>query len=265
MVTFSGTISTNNGVVKDKKGGKGTIATKQSRDKNVLTKAKKKEFENMIKDQVPKEALQKDNIFSKITKGIASLVPSGGGGSNRNVTIPNQDLYDKPFTIDGIKGFTLDSGPFGLGTSLYGPKHMLPEFLQQNEGALLQSALNARRYGDGNISVGDFDNQGNPIGGVITLDNYNPPSTAQEFMDNIYQNPNNMVEGMITDNPYFNIMRGLGYAGTDEESGLYKTGVTSALRNRGNEGFFKNVQALMGIAPYNRNQAIEQKIKELNL
>ena len=44
-------------------------------------------------------------------------------------------------------------------------------------------------------------------------------------------------------------MRGLGYAGTDEGSGLSKTGVTSALRNRGNEGFFNNVQALMGIAP----------------
>ena len=126
---------------------------------------------------------------------------------------------------------------------------MLPEFLQQDQGALLQSALNAQRYGDGNISIGDVDNQGNRIGGVITLDGYNPPSTAQEFIDNIYQNPNNMVEGMITNNPYFNIMRGLGYAGTDEGSGLYKTGVTSALRNRGNEGFFNNVQALMGIAP----------------
>ena len=241
MVQFSGTISTKGGIM----GKNGTIATKEARDKKKLTKDKKKEFENMIKDQVPKEALQKDNIFSKITKGIGSLIPSGGGGGDRNVTIPNQDLYDKPFTIDGIKGFTLNKGPFGLGTSLYGPKHKLPEFLQQDEGALLQSALNAQRYGDGNISVGDFDNQGNRIGGVITLDDYKPKVTAQEFIDNIYQNPNNMVEGIIMDNPYFNIVRGLGYAGVDKNSGLFNTGVASALRNRGNEGFFRNVQSLM--------------------
>ena len=44
MVTFSGTISTKDGVVKDKKGGKGTIATKKTRDKNILTKDKKKEL-----------------------------------------------------------------------------------------------------------------------------------------------------------------------------------------------------------------------------
>ena len=63
MVTFSGTISTKDGVVKDKKGGKGTIATKKTRDKNILTKDKKKEFASMMQDQVPKEALQKENIF----------------------------------------------------------------------------------------------------------------------------------------------------------------------------------------------------------
>ena len=242
MVTFGSKISTEGGIT----GKGGTIATKEARKKD---EAKKKDKELANLPQYEKELPPKQNIFSKITKGIASLVPSGGGGGDRNVTIPNQDLYNKEFKIGDVGGFTLDSGPFGLGTSLYGPKHMLPEFLQQDQGALLQSALNAQRYGDGNISIGDVDNQGNRIGGVITLDDYNPPSTAQEFIDNIYQNPNNMVEGMITNNPYFNIMRGLGYAGTDESSGLYKTGVTSALRNRGNEGFFNNVQALMGIAP----------------
>ena len=245
MVTFSGTISTDKGVVKDKKGGKGTIATKKTRDKNILTKDKKKEFASMMQDQVPKEALQKENIFSKIKQGIASLMPSGGGGGNRNVTIPNQDLYGKEFSIGDVGGFTLDSGPFGLGTTLYGPKHMLPEFLQQNEGALLQSALNAQRYGTGNINVGSTDRTGNPLRDVITLEGYNPPATAQEFIDNIYQNPNNMVEGILTNNPYFNIVRGIDYAGTDENSGLFNTGVAPALRNRGDEGFFRSVQSLM--------------------
>tara|TARA_R110002012_G_scaffold105387_2_gene246281 strand:+ start:853 stop:1581 length:729 start_codon:yes stop_codon:yes gene_type:complete len=238
MVTFGSKISTEGGIT----GKGGTIATKEARKKD---EAKKKDKELANLPQYEKELPPKQNIFSKITKGIGSLIPSGGGGGDRNVTIPNQDKYGQEFTIDGIKGFTLNKGPFGLGTSLYGPKHKLPEFLQQDEGALLQSALNAQRYGDGNISVGDFDNQGNRIGGVITLDDYNPPSTAQEFIDNIYQNPNNMVEGIIMDNPYFNIVRGLGYAGVDKNSGLFNTGVASALRNRGNEGFFRNVQSLM--------------------
>ena len=266
MVTFSGTISTKGGVVKDKEGGKGTIATKQARDKNKLTKAKKKQFENMIKDQVPKEALEKENIFSKITKGIRSLIPSGGGGGTRNVTKPNQNYYGKPFKIGEIEGFTLESGPFGLGTSLRGPKQMLPEFLQQNEGALLQSALNAQRYGSGNIKLGGKDRTGNNLRGIISLENYKPPKTAQEFIDNIYQNPNNKAEEMLTNNMYFNALRNLGYAGVDEESGLFNTGVASGLRNPTfNQGFFPAVQGLMGIAPFNRNQVIEQKIKELNL
>ena len=34
-----------------------------------------------------------------------------------------------------------------------------------------------------------------------------------------------MVEGILTNNAYFNIMRGLGYAGTDENKGLFNTGV----------------------------------------
>ena len=245
MVTFSGTISTDDGVVKDKKGGKGTIATKKTRDKNILTKNKKKEFASMMQDQVPKEALQKENILSKIKKGIASLMPSGSG--DRNVTIPNKDLYGKEFSIDGIQGFTLDKGPFSLGTALYGPKHKLPEFLRQNEGALLQSALNAQRYGTGNINVGSTDKTGNPIRNVITLEGYNPPATAQEFIDNIYQNPSNMVEGIVTNNPYANVMRSLGYAGVDETSPLFKTGVASTLRNRAYESPLIALQRIMGV------------------
>ena len=239
MVTFGGKISTEGGIT----GKGGTIATKEARKKD---EAKKKDKNLANLPQYEKELPPKQNIFSKIKQGIASLVPSGGGGGgDRNVTIPNQDLYGKEFSIGNVGGFTLDSGPFGLGTTLYGPKHMLPEFLQQNEGALLQSALNAQRYGTGNINVGSTDRTGNPLRDVITLEGYNPPATAQEFIDNIYQNPNNMVEGILTNNPYFNIMRGLGYAGTDENSGLFNTGVAPALRNRGDEGFFRSVQSLM--------------------
>jgi hypothetical protein len=244
MVTFSGTISTDDGVVKDKKGGKGTIATKKARDKNILTKDKKKEFASMMKDQVPKEALQKQGLLDRL--GIATLL-SGGGSKDRNVTKPNKNLYGKEFSIDGIQGFTLDKGPFGLGTTLRGPKQRLPEFLQQNEGALLQSALNAQRYGTGNIKVGSEDKSGNPIRDVITLEGYKPPTTAKEFIDNVYQNPNNMVEGILTNNPYFNIMRGLGYAGVDETSPLFKTGVGATLRNRAYESPLIALQRMMGV------------------
>ena len=249
MFTFSGTISTKDGVVKDKKGGKGTIATKKTRDKNILTKDKKKEFASMMQDQVPKEAFQEDGLLSKISSGIGSLFKGGSNESvaKRNVTIPNQDLWGKEFKIGEVGGFTLESGPFGLGTSLHGPKHKLPEFLQQNPGALLQSALNAQRYGSGDIAVGSRDRTGNTIRDVITLKDYIPPATAQEFIDNIYQNPSSGIESLLNNNMLINALKGIGYAGTDKHSGLYQTGVSPALRSRGHEGFFNNVQSLMGI------------------
>mgnify|MGYP003132389382 CR=1 FL=1 len=96
MVTFGSKISTEGGIT----GKGGTIATKEARKKD---EAKKKDKELANLPQYEKELPPKQNIFSKITKGIASLVPSGGGGGDRNVTIPNQDLYNKEFKIGDVE------------------------------------------------------------------------------------------------------------------------------------------------------------------
>lgn len=259
MVTFGSTISTTGGITGT---GGGTIGTKEARDKIEKAKTREKDWASEFVDATESQirSQEKGGLLNKIYSGIGSLL-TGNSNENvqgkpneisdkttdRNVTKPNQDYYGEPFRIGEIGGFTLESGPFGLGTSLHGPKHRLPEFLQQNQGALLQSALNAQRYGSGNINVGSKDETGNAIRDVIALESYNHPKTAKEFIDNIYQNPNSGIENLVSNNMWVNALKELGYAGIDEGSGQFQTGVSPALRNRGNEGFFNNVQSLMGI------------------
>ena len=48
-------------------------------------------------------------------------------------------------------------------------------------------------------------------------------------------------------NPYANVMRSLGYAGVDETSPLFKTGVASTLRNRAYESPLIALQRIMGV------------------